>query len=290
MSLSSLPTTNDFLDKYQPSSDQMRRRRFGRIVAGAVYGLLLGAIYALVNGTIDALTFPDLPLRVEWASLGLDVGISGLGGMVLGALAAWPANAWVGTLVGAGAIVAWEMLRSLVRLSNPLGLFLLIFILPLIVLSLPMAAVFRWSVSRHVQVMQRPRLRRRLMGVGGLVLAIVALAAFAGSWSRMTGTSEGAVRKVNSVLQAGLAASNNKLPEAFRNVTDLHAQAGHAYWLSQQASLASPTGIDVQITFDNGYAVTCFVETEAGQAQLITCAKGAQSLFGPARYNPNDQR
>jgi hypothetical protein len=290
MSPSELSPNNDFLDKYQPSTAQQRRERVGRVAVGVVYGLLLGVIYALVNGTIDTFTFPDLPLRVDWASLWAEIFVSGLGGMVLGAVAAWPGNAWLGTLAGAGAIVAWEMVRSLVRLRSPLGLFLFIFVLPLIVLSLPIAAVFRWSVSRHVQVMQRLRLRRRFVGLAGLVLTIVALATFAGSWSRMTGTSEAAIRKVQDVVQAVLAASDNELPAAFRGLTDFHAQAGHAYWLSQQASLASPTGIDVRITFDNGYVVTCFVETETGQAQIVQCAKGAQSPFGPARYNPNDQR
>jgi hypothetical protein len=290
MSSSSLPTTNDFLDKYQPSSSEMRRQRIGRVVAGVVYGLLLGVIYALVSGTIDTVTFPDLPLRVDGGRLAADILVSGVGGMVLGGLAAWPANAWVGALMGAGAIVAWEMVRSLLRLSNPLGLFLLIFVLPLIVLSLPIAGVFRWSVTRHMQVMQRPRLRRRWVGVGGLVLTIVALAAFAGSWSRMTGGAESAVRTVQRALQMTLGNSQGNPSDAFKGVTDFQAKAGPVYWLSQQASPASPTGIDVRITFDNGYVVTCFVETETGQAKIIVCTQGAQSPLGPARYNPNDQR
>jgi hypothetical protein len=290
MSASSLPTNNDFLDKYQPSSERMRRQRFGRVAAGVVYGLLLGVIYALVSGTIDTVTFPDLPLRVDGPRLGMDIFFSGLGGMVLGGVAAWPANAWVGALSGAAGIVASEMLRSLLRLSNPLGIFLLIFILPLIVLSLPIAAVFRWSVSRHLQVMQRPRLRRRLVGLGGLVLTIVVLAAFAGSWTRMTGAAEGAVRTVHRMLQTALGNSEGKLPDVFKGVTDFQTKASHVYWLSQQASSASPTGIDVRITFDNDYVVTCFVETETDQARIILCAQGAQSPFGPARYNPNDQR
>ncbi len=276
MTLSSLPATDHFLDKYQPSAEQTRRQRIGRVAAGVAYGLLLGMIYALVNGTIDVVTFPDLPLRVDWPSLWTDIAISGLGGMVLGAVAAWPENSWVGTLVGAGAIMAWEMLRSLLSLSNPVSLVLVLLILPLVVLSLPIAAVFRWSVARHLRVMQRPRLRRRLVGLGGLVLTILALATFAGSWSRMTGASEDALRKVNSVVKMALAPSSQQMPDALKNVPDFRAQAGHTYWLSQQASPVFPTGIDVQIAFDNGYMVTCLVDTETDQARIITCSHGDQ--------------
>jgi len=290
MSLSSLPTTNDFLDKYQPTPEKNRREQILRMAAGVVYGLLLGIIYALVNGTIDAVTFPDLPMRVEWSSLWVDVALSGAGGMVLGAVAAWPPNAWVGTLSGAAAIVVWEMVRSLVRLSNALSVFLLIFILPLVVFSLPIAGVFRWSVSRHLQVMQRPRVRRRVVGVGGLVLTIVAVAAFAGSWSRMTGGSEDAVRKVNTVLKTALAAAGGQMPGVFRGMPNFQAQAGHAYWLSQQASPASLTGIDVRITFDTGYAMTCLVETETGKAQIVTCVEGTESPLGPSRGGPGEQQ
>jgi hypothetical protein len=281
MSLSSLPTTDDFLDKYQPSPEQMRRQRISRVAAGVVYGLLLGLIYALVDGTIDAVTFRDLPLRVDWAGLWRNIAISGVGGMGLGAIAAWPENSWVGTLMGAGAIVAWEILRSLLRLSTPLSLLLVLLILPLIVLSLPIAGIFRWSVSRHLSVMERPRLRRRLVGLGGLMLTILALATFAGSWSRMTGASELAVRKVNTVVKIALAAPSNQLPDVFRTVPNFRARVGHTYWLSQQASSISLTGIDVRITFDNGYELTCLVETETGTAQILMCGQGGQPVIGP---------
>jgi hypothetical protein len=150
MALSSLPTADDFLHQYQPSAEQARRQRIWRVAAGVMYGLFLGMVYALVSGTIDAITFRDLPLRVDWPSLWRDIAFSGAGGMVLGAVAAWPENSWLGTVAGAGAIMAWEMLRSLLSLSSPLGLVLVFLILPLVVLSLPIAAVFRWSVGRHL--------------------------------------------------------------------------------------------------------------------------------------------
>jgi MFS family permease len=290
MSLPSPPSADHFLDKYQPAPGQTRRQRILRLAAGVVYGLLLGMLYALVSGTIDAVTFPDLPLRVDWKSLWSDIAISGAGGMVLGAVAAWPENALAGTLAGAAAIVTWEMLRSLLRLSSPLGLVLAFLVLPLVVLSLPIAAIFRWSVSRHWRVMQRPRLRRRLVGLGGLVLTIIALATFAGSWSRMAGASEDAVRKVNTVVKIALASSGQQMPDAFKTVPNFQARASHTYWLSQQASSVFPTGIDVQVAFDNGYVLTCLVETETGQARIVTCLQGDQTGGGSSSAIPHEQQ
>jgi N-acetylglucosamine-6-phosphate deacetylase len=122
------------------------------------------------------------------------------------------------------------------------------------------------------------------------VLTILALATFAGSWSRMTGASEDAVRKVNSVVKIALAPSNRQMPDALKNVPDFRAQVGHTYWLSQQASSVFPTGIDVQVAFDNGYVLTCLVETETGQARIITCSHGDQSAGGPASSVPYQQQ
>jgi hypothetical protein len=126
--------------------------------------------------------------------------------------------------------------------------------------------------------------------VAGLVVAVVALAAFAGSWSRMTGSAEVAVRKVNTAFQLMMTKPAKERPRAFSDITDFPAPSGHKYWLSYSASAASPTGIEVHITFDNGYVATCYVETETGQAQITLCGKGPESPWGPASGSPADQR
>jgi hypothetical protein len=97
----------------------------------------------------------------------------------------------------------------------------------------------------------------------------------------MTGDSELAVRKVDTVVKIALAASSNQLPDAFRSVPNFRNRVGRTYWLSQQASSISSTGIDVRITFDNGYQLTCLVETETGTAQILMCGQGGQPVVGP---------
>jgi hypothetical protein len=57
---------------------------------------------------------------------------------------------------------------------------------------------------------------RRLVRFGGLMLAIVTLAAFNRFWSRMTGASEEAVLKVDNARKLALAAPGNRTPNLKR--------------------------------------------------------------------------
>jgi hypothetical protein len=272
----------EFLQPYQPTPLEVRSAQWRRVGASLVFGLLLSVVYALVAGTIDALTFPGLPLRVSWPELRQEMLFTVLGGLALSVITAWPANNWKGIAFGAGAIVCWEMLRSFLRVG-PAVVILLLLVLPMVVVSLPIAAVFRWAVAQYIGRLQDRRLGWRV----GLVTALIVLGAFAGSWSRMSSAAEGAVRQVNTMMQKTLANAGGDLPMPLATVPDFHQRAGQTYTLSQHASTASPTGVDVRVTFDNGYVVTCFVDTAANSS---TCAEGTQSPFGSARYNPGEQR
>jgi hypothetical protein len=74
---------------------------------------------------------------------------------------------------------------------------------------------------------------------------------------------------------------------SLRTIPDFRARAGQSYRLSQRASAASTTGIEVLVMFDNGYVITCFVDTLTNSS---LCGEGTQSPFGPSRYNALDQR
>jgi hypothetical protein len=118
-------------------------------------------------------------------------------------------------------------------------------------------------------------------------LALLGLGAFAGSWSRMPPVSEAAVRQVNTMVRKVLADPGADLPLLLKTAPDIRQHAGQTFGLSQRASAASPTGVDVQVTFDNGYIITCFFDTAVNSG---VCAEGAQSPFGNSSYNPRDQR
>ena len=273
---------DDFLERYQPTPLELRLAWWQRMKAGLAYGLLLSGVYALVAGTIDAFTFPDLPMAVNWPGVRQDVLFTVLGGLMLSAITAWPASNWKGIAFGAGAIVCWEMLHSFLQIGAR-GVILLLLILPLVVVSLPIAGVFRWAVHQHICHLQDRRLTWRV----GLVLALLVLGVFAGSWSRMSPASETAVRQVNDIIRKTLADSGTGLPLPLATVPDFRQRAGQRYGLSQRASDASPTGVDVQVAFDNGYVITCYFEATSSSA---ICAEGAQSLFGASSYDPRDQR
>jgi hypothetical protein len=56
-----------------------------RMVPGAVYGIVIAASYAMVGSVVNQLSFPDLPVGVDWTILlttglflGLWLGVGGL--------------------------------------------------------------------------------------------------------------------------------------------------------------------------------------------------------------------
>ena len=244
-------------------------------------GLLLSGVYALVAATIDVFTFPDLPLGVNWQITGQEMLLTVLGGLALSVIIAWPENTWSGIVLGAGVIVTWAMLRSLWAFG-PIGLVFWLFALPLVLWNLPVTAAFRWAVQRQVQ-----RYHRQLAVHAALLLAIVSLGAFAGSWSRMTPASQSAVRRVNTLVQTALH-STAPQPVELGRLPQLREKVGDRFWLSQKASAVSSTGVEVQVNFDNGYVFTCLVEPIGTNSTF--CVDGAGSPFGSGPYKGGDKR
>lgn len=257
-----------------------------RAVPGAVYGLLLGVVYALLAGTIDALVMRDVSIRIDWVSVWVSILTTGIGLAALGVVTGWPADKWHGIVVGAVVFVGWFMLQSFLKLQGIATVFL-VFFLPLAVLSLPIAAVLRWAVQRHLHNLEQagPRLLR---AQAILLLILLGVGAFAGSWSQMPPASQEAVRTVNRLVQRTLAEPGGaRLARAFDALPDIREHAGEAYSLNQRASVSSSTGVDVIVTFDDGYVITCLVDTTTS---LTQCVEGSESVFGPFRFDPNDQR
>jgi hypothetical protein len=257
-----------------------------RAVPGAVFGLWLGVVYALLAGTIDAVVMRDVPIRIDWVGVWVSVIATGVGLAVLGAITGWPADKWRGVVVGAVAFVGWFMLQSFLKLQGAATVFL-VFFLPLAVLSLPIAAILRWAIQRHLHIVEQagPRLLRAR---AVLLLVLVGVGAFAGSWSQMPPAAQEAVRTVNRLMQRTLfEPAGAQLPRALEALPDIREHAGVGYGLNQRASISSPTGVDVIVTFDDGYALTCLVEAATS---LTQCVEGGETIFGPFRFDPNDQR
>jgi hypothetical protein len=259
-----------------------------RAVPGAIYGLVLGVVYALLAGTIDAVVMRDVPIRIDWIGVWVSVISTGVGLAALGAITGWPADKWRGVVVGAVAFVGWFMLQSFLKLQGAATVFL-VFFLPLAVLSLPIAAILRWAIQRHLHNLEQATAGpKRLRAQVVLLLTLLGVGAFAGSWSQMPPAAQEAVRTVHRLMQRTLSEpATATLPRAFDAVPNIREHAGVGYGLNQRASVSSPTGVDVIVTFDDGYALTCLVEAATS---LTQCVEGGETLFGPFRFDPNDQR
>lgn len=259
---------------------------FGRRSAGALVGLLLAGVYSLVAATIDALVLRDVPIRVDWPAIWLQVTTGALGGAALGLLTAWPETGWQGVLAGAAGFIAWYFLQGALRLQSAMLLLLPLF-LPLMVMCLPVALLLRWLVSRQSRLDALagwPRWRGQL-----LVVALIAAAGgVAGSWAQMPPTAQEAVRRVQRILNHAFSEpAGALLPAALRGVPDIRQHAASAYSLDQRAVPGMSAQIDVRVTFADGYQISCAVDT---QVSWVVCRPGADSLYGGAVYDPNDQR
>lgn len=257
-----------------------------RAVIGAGYGLLLGLMYALIAGVIDALLMRDVPIRVDWPRVLNALFTTGLGLAVLGAVTGWPANLWWGIVLGAVTSVAWLLIQSFIQLQGFATLYLL-FVLSLIMLCLPITAILRWAIERHQHNHEQggPHYWRAQLVLLAVVLGV---GAFAGSWSQMPPAAQEAVRTVNRLVQRALTQpAEAQWPRAFDSTPELRQHAGVPYGLTQRASVATPDGVEVIVSFDDGYVITCLVDTIIA---LTECAPGGESVFGPFQFNPNDQR
>jgi hypothetical protein len=250
-----------------------------------MYGALLGGLYALVAGTIDVFLFRDLPLRVDWPAVWMSLVMTGLGAAALGALAAWPEGAMRGSIAGAAAITVWRLILAFVQLRATALPWLLVF-LPALVLSLPIAGVLRWLTDQQVHNLDRQGIDW-LKAQSTLVAITVALSVVVGSWAQMPANAQEAVRQVNRMLGRTLAEpAGTALPSALTDVPNIRQYAGVAYHLDQRPSATGPRAVDVHVTFDDGYRLTCVVIPESSFA---TCVEGERPPGG-LQFDSNDQR
>lgn len=278
-------TTHQFLDELQ-ASQTPAGFPIQRVATGAVYGLLLGGLYALVAGTIDVFLFRDLPLRVDWPAVWTSIITTGLGAAALAALTAWPAGSIRGIIAGAAAITVWRLVLAFVQLQASALPWLLVF-LPALVLSLPIAAVLRWLTDRHTHNLERRGLAW-LKAQAILLMVMLALGVVVGSWAQMPANAQEAVRQVHRMLGRTLAEPvGAALPSALTDVPDIRAHAGVGYHLNQRASLSGPRAVDVRVTFEDGYRLTCVVDPESS---FVSCVEGGQFPGGLFQFDPNDQR
>ena len=256
--------------------DHESRPAWGRVVWGLIYGLLLAAIYSVVSQTIDLMVMKDVPLAVDWNWATVYIVTTCLGGLTLGGLVSWPHEGWKGVLFGAMAIAGWSLIQS-VLLIGFTSLVFLPLVLPLVFLSLPISGSMRLATNLHDKAMRETGLKRWrnfvLVLVGTVLLGILA-----GSWAQMPPHAQEAVRTVNRVLQYAKANPDRALSVTLRDVPEVVEHLDSTYTLSQSPVDSSPTGVEVNALFADGFAISCLIGQEG---DVPYCQQGYNVFSNP---------
>lgn len=255
--------------------------RTPRMIGGGIYGFLTGLAFGLTMGTINTLTFPDLPLVIEWIPALLTGLILGLALAFIGALSGWFTEGLVGVGIGA---LATALVGLAVQLfvvgAGAIGLLMLVVLaLPISVISLPVAIFLRSLSSRHLWVLFQVKAPWKRAGWFALLtLGALALGIFAGSFQRMGVREERSAHLIHTALQSALTDPTQARRLPLETMPGLKEHLGQPYTLKVTKSKISTVGYDVHVLFDDGYAMTCVTVAYTLTPYLSSCVLGAEII------------
>lgn len=254
------------------------RPPWGRVVHGLFYGLLLAIPYGVLSQTIDWLVMKDVPLAVDWNRATAYIITTCIGGLLLGALVAWPHEGWKGILIGAAAIAGWSLFQSILIIGISSMVFLPL-MLPIVFLSLPVSGAVRLAMNLHERAWAQYG-PKRWVNLALVVVGTGLLGLLAGSWAQMPAHAQEAVRQVNRILQFAKADpnSNRGLSAALEDVPDVVQHLNSLYTMSQTAVDSSPTGVEVNVVFADGFTMSCLIGQEG---DVPYCKRGYNVFSNP---------
>lgn len=254
--------------------------RLERVKLGVAFGVVGTTAYVLSSSLINPISFPRIPIGVDWLSLIgywllLTVALS-----IAGAISAWATEDHVG-VVGGGTIMGLLILlvNTISYLASPAPrdsyFNILVTTVPLIAVAVLIALVYRWAVNRQVNNLkeENPRLRqkqsRKLFGtimIVGLVLGIFA---------RYDRSITDSLVVLDSRLQvAGEDSSTTvRFPEDIAPSVSQHFGGKYKYIVHQTSTTIG--AVDVTIRFEDGYTLTCLIPTDSSLFLIIpACSEG----------------
>lgn len=268
--------------KLQPLKNSLKEEPFesrrGRMLAGALYGLLGATAYALLSGTINALTLPGLSIFVDWSSIFLTWLWLGFGLAFFGALTGWFTETVKGILVGAVSMSAAVLIVNLIQSSTRGAITIVMFFamaLPVAAICLPIIWVLRWLAERHMRLLSETG-NQRTRGIILLVIVTLAFGFVPAVFQRMSATEEKTVRLVDALIKQAEAGQTTESPALpLEKLPELKDHLGMDYSLSQNKSKISTVGYDVSIIFSDGYRLTCVLVVYGDQDPFFRgCVEG----------------
>ena len=231
-----------------------RQSQIRRALFGALYGLLGGLTFVLVAAFIDIWLHPDLPFGLNWQAFLLRLPAITLGLALVGAVTCWWHEAWQGLLSGAAMAAALTLITALIssQVNTGMKFIVLVFILmPVAVMTLPVAYFLRWVVERHGRALH---FNSRNTYIAGLVLLVIAVGAVCGYFMKTSGRGVQATRFIHEYLQS-LSAEKNPLAA----VAGVPERTQTPYLMYATNSATNTEGFDIHVEYEDGYKVLCTV-------------------------------
>jgi hypothetical protein len=241
----------------------------------AFYGLLAGSTYAIIFGVINVVSYPDLPLKVDWGHVA-QVWLAISGWLVTtGLFVGWFTDDRE-SLIPATIIVTLLVLVASAYFTRagvlPLGLTAYLLLLPILGITLTATYFLRRAASTIMLVFER-NLGNKPRTIMVVTLLVLLTAGTIGVVTRLGKPGVQAVSYYDQLLQQ--PADTPLIAKYFPEEAISHL--GMDYHLSVRVSSQIVTGYDVTTWFADGFDFTCLViGGENGGSFINSCWVGSE--------------
>ena len=250
--------------------------RSKRMIPAALYGALIATLYTFTLTFVNVVSYPRLPLGVDWPrTLGMWAGYS-LAFAAFGAIAAWFTEEYAG-IVGGGLI--FTLLLAIVFLiqsgasSSTITIQSIITAIPLVGVNMLAAWGLRWAAHRHLVIQQEePKTRRQ--DLTRHILIVVLVGFVPGFLGHMDSPAEQSLTQLDTYLRAASTDSSAWSHLPLKQVPALQDHFGVDYKLYPRWSALSAGALDVTIRFADGYVMTCLLPVGSGSSFITDCNEG----------------
>jgi hypothetical protein len=204
-----------------------------RRLLGWIIGLMVGLLYGLVSEYLNFFVLPGIPLYQSPPGALVSVALIGLGGCLMGLIAAWPDEPLPGIGLSAVAITFLVYLVALIKSGQGILTYLpfhLYIFLPTAVFYLPAAALIRWTAGMweaaepgYFFSIRKPVL---------MLILVITLPLIAGSLSLYPSEVRVAFRTMDGLVQKGMLSSSvDDIPRPLKAVDGFMQEAHGPYTL-----------------------------------------------------------
>lgn len=276
-----------FIDQFKTLAQQeTSAERRQRMVPGAIYGLIIASSYLLVGSFINQLSFPDLPVGVDWRNLLITSMFFAIWLGLGGAFVNWFTQTEEGLVISLMLMMGIALAAAALTFEGPLPAQLgkiILLALPVIAISLLMTITLRWLGVKHADALERNAESRRGRILALFVIAVLIGAGTGSALTRWTGATQRAVRYLHEKIQTvSVSSSQSESLFLLRDVPGLKGHLGTPYTLRGKPSGQSVVAIEVNVDFKDGYHMACILLVFPDQVPFPrTCTEGEQVLLPP---------